>query len=361
VKFWCVTKFTFFERQIHEDESRKSYADLEKHWSVSTGFSPSLARPPSAGQIIVRPDEAPFADAARSEKMIGSSRMVALLLRNSSRISSIFRSHAYERSELVRRYAIDVESLCNSREKIMHRFIDDARSSLMKTKQIVDIKVTQHVGASAHVQKPHGKSSSPSGNGRSSPTTEHSAAPEDSATKLELIRLRAVLKDLREFSRKVKLEHADVKTENESVLEQLEELKASKTTISDTISGAMASIQGGTALSSDIFDRNRSSQSLTSQAQTNQLRKQCDALKNENLKLLNTKSQVLRDVRTLVRSANPETLNFQFIRFFSCVLFRHTKLKICGCSCFPMESTTESSVHVACFCGSIAIKHFCQH
>jgi uncharacterized protein YdcH (DUF465 family) len=85
-------------------------------------------------------------------------------------------------------------------------------------------------------------------------------------------------------------------------MEQLEELKTSKITISDTISSAMASIQGGTALNSEIFDRNRSSQSLTSQAQTNQLRKQCDMLKNENLKLLNTKSQVLRDVRTLVRS-----------------------------------------------------------
>ena len=95
------------------------------------------------------------------------------------------------------------------------------------------------------------------------------------------------------------MEHADIKTENESLMEQLEELKTSKMTISDTISGAMASIQGGTALSSEIFDRSRNSQSLTSQAQTNQLRKQCDVLKNENLKLLNTKSQVLRDVRTL--------------------------------------------------------------
>lgn len=232
--------------------------------------------------------------------MIGSSRMLALLLRNSSRISSIFRSHAYERSELVRRYAIEVESLCNSREKIMHKIIDDARSNLMKTKQMVDIKVTQNVGAAAHVQKAHGKSSSP-GAGSSSPTAEHASVVEDSVTKNELVRLRAVLKDLREFGRKIKVEHADIRTENETLMEQLEELKSSKVTISDTISGAMASIQGGTALSGDIFDRNRSSQSLTSQAQTNQLRKQCDVLKNENLKLLNTKSQVLRDVRALVR------------------------------------------------------------
>jgi hypothetical protein len=250
--------------------------------------------------MIVRPDEAPFEDAAKKEKMIGSSRMLALLLRNSSRISSIFRSHAYERSELVRRYAIEVESLCNSREKIMHKIIDDARSNLMKTKQMVDIKVTQNVGAAAHVQKAHGKSSSP-GAGSSSPTAEHASVVEDSVTKNELVRLRAVLKDLREFGRKIKVEHADIRTENETLMEQLEELKSSKVTISDTISGAMASIQGGTALSSDIFDRNRSSQSLTSQAQTNQLRKQCDVLKNENLKLLNTKSQVLRDVRALVR------------------------------------------------------------
>ena len=251
--------------------------------------------------MIVRPDEAPFADAAKNEKMIGSSRMLALLLRNSSRISSIFRSHAYERSELVRRYAIEVESLCNSRERIMHKVMDDARSSLMKTKQIVDTKVAQHVGASAHVQKPQGKSSSP-GPGKGSPRSEQNAVPEDSVTKNELARLRSVLKDLREFSRKIKLEHADTRTENESLAEQLEELKTSKATISDTISSAMASIQGGTAMSSDIFDRNRSSQSLTSQAQTNQLRKQCDTLKNENLKLLNTKSQVLRDVKTLVRT-----------------------------------------------------------
>jgi hypothetical protein len=34
--------------------------------------------------MIVRPDEAPFEDAAKKEKMIGSSRMLALLLRNSS-------------------------------------------------------------------------------------------------------------------------------------------------------------------------------------------------------------------------------------------------------------------------------------
>jgi len=230
--------------------------------------------------------------------------MLSLLLRNSSRISSIFRAHAYERSELVRRYSIEVESLCNSREKIMHKLMDDARNSLMRTKQIVDVKVTQIMGASAHVQKSHGKSSSPAP-GNSSPNAEQISLAEDSATKNELIRLRAVLKDLREFGRKVKVEHADVRTENESLMEQLEELKTSKATISDTISSAMASIQGGTALNSEMFDRNRSSQSLTSQAQTNQLRKQCDTLKNENLKLLNTKSQVLRDVRTLVRPIYP--------------------------------------------------------
>ena len=288
--------------QIHEDESRKSYADLEKYWSVSTGFSPSAERPLSSGaHVAVRPDELSFADAAKNEKLVGRSRLMTLLLRNSSRISSLFRSHAYERSELVRRYAIEVESLCNSREKIMHRLMDDARSSLMKTKQAVDVKVTQHVGAAVHVQKPHGKNSSP-GAGSGAAAAEQSSAVEDSTTKNELARLRAVLKDLREFGRKVKMEHADIKTENESLMEQLEELKTSKITISDTISSAMASIQGGTALNSEIFDRNRSSQSLTSQAQTNQLRKQCDMLKNENLKLLNTKSQVLRDVRTLVRS-----------------------------------------------------------
>jgi hypothetical protein len=158
--------------------------------------------------------------------------------------------------------------------------MDDARSSLMKTKQIVDIKVAQHAGASVNVQKPQGKSSSPAP-GKGSPRPDQNAAPEDAATKNELARLRAVLKDPREFSRKIKIEHADIRTENESLVEQLEELKTSKVTISDTISSAMASIQGGTALSSDIFDRNRSSQSLTSQAQTNQLRKQCDTLKNE--------------------------------------------------------------------------------
>ena len=251
--------------------------------------------------MIVRPEELPFADAAKNEKIIGRSRMLALLLRNSSRISSLFRSHAYERSELVRRYSIEVESLCNSREKIMHKIMEDARNGLMKTKQVVDLKVTQHVGAAVHVQKPHGKNSSP-GAGGGLPTEEQTSVAEDSVTKNELSRLRAVLKDLREFGRKIKLEHADIKTENDSLMEQLEELKTSKITISDTISGAMASIQGGTALSNEIFDRNRSSQSLTSQAQTNQLRKQCDTLKNENLKLLNTKSQVLRDVRALVRS-----------------------------------------------------------
>jgi len=298
--------------QVHEDESRKSYADLEKFWSVSTGFSPSAARPLSSGQMIVRPDETPFADAAKNEKLIGSSRMLALLLRSSSRISSIFRSHAYERSELVRRYAIEVESLCNSRERIMNKFMDDARSRLMKTKQIVDAKVTQHLGAAVHVQKPHGKSNS-SVPSSSSPNAEQASVVEDSVTKNELIRLRVALKDLREFGRKIKLEHADIKTENESLLEQLEELKASKVTISDTISGAMASIQGGTALSSEIFDRSRNSQSLTSQAQTNQLRKQCDVLKNENLKLLNTKSQVLRDVRTLVSPFLP--------KYYKCAVF----------------------------------------
>jgi len=253
--------------------------------------------------VVIRPDEAPFVDAAKNEKMIGSSRMLSLLLRNSSRISSIFRAHAYERSELVRRYSIEVESLCNSREKIMRKTMDDARSNLMKTKTMVDVKVTKNVGASAHVQKSHGKSSSPAP-GNSSPNAEHSLA-DDSVTKNELIRLRAVLKDLKEFGRKVKVEHADIRTENESLVEQLEELKTSKATISDTISSAMASIQGGTALNSEMFDRNRSSQSLTSQAQTNQLRKQCDTLKNENLKLLNTKSQVLRDVRTLVSPIYP--------------------------------------------------------
>jgi paraquat-inducible protein B len=314
---------------VHEDEARKSYADLEKFWCISTGYSPS-ARPPSSGQVIARPEEAAFVDAAANEKMIGRSRMQSLLLRNSSRISSIFRSHAYERSELVRRYAIEVESLCNSREKIMHKFMDDARSSLMKTKQIVDAKVTQHVGASVHVQKPHGKSNSPA-LGSNTPSAEQTSIADDSMTKTELVRLRAVLKDLREFGRKIKTEHADIKNDNENLVQQLEELKASKATISDTISGAMASIQGGTALSSEILDRNRSNQSLTSQAQTNQLRKQCDMLKNENLKLLNTKSQVLRDVRSLVRHSRPCTASLSSsckARQFFSQIYRRNKLKI---------------------------------
>jgi myosin heavy subunit len=289
----------------------------------------------------MRPDELSFADAAKNEKIVGRSRLMALLLRNSSRISSLFRSHAFERSELVRRYAIEVESLCNSREKILHRVMEDARGSLMKTKQAVDVKMTQHVGAAVHVQKPHGKNSSP-GAGSSTTATEQNSLVEDSVTKNELARLRAVLKDLREFSRKVKMEHADIKTENENLAEQLEELKASKMTISDTISSAMASIQGGAPLSSEIFDRNRSSQSLTSQAHTNQLRKQCDVLKNENLKLLNTKSQVLRDVRTLVRPVRCCTSCARNASLSPHACFcRRSKLKICECSCFPMASMTD--------------------
>lgn len=89
--------------------------------------------------------------------------------------------------------------------------------------------------------------------------------------------MRHQVKDLTFVLRRIKKEQQDLKADNEVLAEQFEELKHSKVQIQEAIAHAVAASQGG-------GDEKARMQQMT-KSQLNQLRKQCEELKRENMKV----------------------------------------------------------------------------
>lgn len=88
---------------------------------TSVGKLPPPGSPTAAGLKPKAQAPVPQDAVAQSEKAVGEKRLQALFLRMMQRMVVLFKRHAFERSELVRRYGTEADSLCNQRDQAVKK------------------------------------------------------------------------------------------------------------------------------------------------------------------------------------------------------------------------------------------------